>query len=105
MSRSELTLLPRSNPTASQVMMTDSKEAIVEAQNFNLLDVRCKRAGWAMASNISTYSGSLVMLDAGAGRASESFQRRGRNSMADDGCLEGERDVCISVYHKTRYGR
>ena len=47
MSRSELTLLSRSYPTASQVMTTESKEAIVEGQNLNLHSVRCKWAGWA----------------------------------------------------------
>ena len=47
MSRSEMAHRTRSYPTAPQVMITDSKDAISEAQNLNLLGVRCKRAGRA----------------------------------------------------------
>ena len=50
MSRSELALFLLSYPTASQVMMSNSKEAIVETKTIvtiNLLCVCCKRAGWA----------------------------------------------------------
>ena len=47
MSRSELTLLSRSCPTASQVIMTVSKKAISEGKKLNFHGVRCKWAGCA----------------------------------------------------------
>ena len=44
MSRSELTLFSRSYPTASQMMMTDMKDALFESQIFIFFDV-CLQMG------------------------------------------------------------
>ena len=48
MSRPIMTLLLPSPPTASQVMMADSENGIVEAKNLHIFAACCEWAAWAL---------------------------------------------------------
>ena len=48
MSRSIMALLLPSPPTASQVMMADIENGIVEAKNLHIFAACCKWAAWAL---------------------------------------------------------
>ena len=48
MSRSEMSLLLPSPPTALQVMTADIENGIVESKILNFFAACCKRGGWAL---------------------------------------------------------
>ena len=48
MSRSIMTLLLPSPPTASQMMMADIENGIVETKNLHICAACCKWAAWAL---------------------------------------------------------